>query len=244
MKTRFLMMPLLLAGMALSFVACGDDENDELPGLSEITPYWFGYPVDTVSLTVAPQAATAADKPILVTASSPGTAELSLSSAYNDPDGTTFHAEPKVHIQLSIDADTARVEHVGRLGATKENDDAGYYNQGDTTTTYREMDFSMGNQKIHLKYTSEEIKHANSNGENVYIPYLGLNGSGFNIGEPRLTEIVPATQPNFSQSTGKTYDVRAVFTVDFLSTHASIKPFTLYFEIQFIAVTERTPDGF
>ena len=185
----------------------------------------------------------AADKPLLVTASSPATVELSLSSAYNDPDGTVFHAEPKVHIQLSIDADTVKVEHRGKLGAAQENDNAGYNNQGSTMTTFRESEYSIGNQKIHVRYTSEEIKHTNSNGENVCIPSLRLNGLGFNMGDPVLTEIVPTTQSNDSQSTGKTYDVRAVFTVDFLSTHASIKPFTLYFEIKFIAVTERTPDG-
>ena len=262
MKVK-LLFPMLLTGMAFFFNACSSDEDE----LKEFEPYSVSN-VDTVWLNRDQHMATA-DNPAVVTATSPVAIQMSLPSTYTDPDGTIFRAEPETSIQASIDADTVRVANIAQLmGIYSRKSDGEMYEKDGMLIHDQDLVFAMGGQNIHIKYYSEQIAHHNSEGMEVSIPYLHLEGTGVKFGQPTAIEIPPVAaaesdeispsdaahikairlkpinqpQTRDGLTAEQAYDVSVIFTVDFLTGTLAVQPFTLYCKVKFVGIVEATDD--
>lgn len=242
-------------------IACGNDEVEpetEQPQPQD-TPDDEGQ-VEAVTLTLDDQTATI-DNPAEVSSSTPTTVEMSLASTYTEPDGTSFQAQPKASVHLSVDADTIRgVDIADVLAISRTKDTDSQQTQGETLTTQMEQHYAIGQQKVRFNISYERIDHLNTAGKVVTLPYMHLSSA--TAGEtssvekqatpqaarPRVAAIRlrPTVQPQTrgSVTSEQTYDVSVTFTIEATPTNAGeqTEARTLAFDVQYVAVVETTTE--
>lgn len=245
------------------FTACGDDEAEPKPGTEQpqqgTTPDQEGK-VGAVTLTLDNQTATTAN-PAVVSSSTPTTVDMSLASTYTEPDGTTFQAQPKASVHLSVDADTIRgvdVADVVAISRTKDTDSQ--QTQGEIVTTQVEQHYAIGKQTVRFNISYERIDHHNTAGKVVTLPYMRLSSAipgetstiekqaTAKAARPRLTAVrlhpvaKPATRGSITSE--QVYDVSVTFTVEATPTNAGkqTEARTLAFDVHYVAVVETTTE--
>ena len=245
------------------FTACGDDEAEPKPGTEQpqqgTTPDQEGK-VGAVTLTLDNQTATTAN-PAVVSSSTPTTVNMSLASTYTEPDGTTFQAQPKASVHLTVDADTIRgvdVADVVAISRIKDTDNQ--QTQGEIVTTQVEQHYAIGKQTVRFNISYERIDHHNTAGKVVTLPYMRLSSATpgetstiekqatAKAARPRLTAVRlrPVVQPatRGSITSEQVYDVSVTFTVEATPTNAAepMEARTLAFDVHYVAVVETTTE--
>ncbi len=245
------------------FTACGDDEAEPKPGTEQpqqgTTPDQEGK-VGAVTLTLENQTATTAN-PAVVSSSTPTTVDMSLASTYTEPDGTTFQAQPKASVHLSVDADTIRgVDVADVIAISRIKDTDNQQTQGEIVTTQVEQQYAIGKQTVRFNISYERIDHHNTAGRVVTLPYMRLSSTTpgetstiekqttAKAARPRLAAIRmrpvanPATRGSITSE--QVYDVSVTFTIEATPTNAGepMDARTLAFDVHYVAVVKTTTE--
>ena len=245
---------LFLAAIALAVLptSCSkDDPIDQPPFQQEEQGQ-----VETVTLTLDDQTATV-DNPTVVNSSTPTTVGMSLVSTYTEPDGSAFHAEPKATVQLAVEADTIRGQHMADVvSISRIKDINSQQTSGETIITQMEQRYAIGAQTVRFDMAYERIDHHNSAGKVVTLPYMRLSSATpgetssvekqatAKVARPRVAAIRlrPVAQPatRGSITSEQVYEVSVTFTIEATPTNTDkqIASRTLAFEVRYVAIVE------
>lgn len=245
---------LFLAAIALAVLptSCSkDDPIDQPPFQQEEQGQ-----VETVTLTLDDQTATV-DNPTVVNSATPTSVGMSLVSTYTEPDGSAFHAEPKATVQLAVEADTIRGQHMADVvSISRIKDINSQQTSGETIITQMEQRYAIGAQTVRFDMAYERIDHHNSAGKVVTLPYMRLSSATpgetssvekqatAKVARPRVAAIRlrPVAQPatRGSITSEQVYEVSVTFTIEATPTNTDkqIASRTLAFEVRYVAIVE------
>ena len=252
MKIKLWMTAIAALCISAGFSSCSKD--DEQKPEQENKDKNNGK-VEAVVMTMDEKTATP-ENPAVASASTPTTVEMSLATTYTEPNGTTFHANPKASVKLTLETDTVRSASIADIvSISRTKDVSSQHTEGEVITTLAEQHYSLGGQTVRFQMTSERIDHRNTAGNTVTLPYLRLSGA--KPGEtttaetrstplPHVTTIrlrpLPTTRGSII--TEQAYDVSVCFTVDATPTSTSddAAPRTLSFQADYVVIVENTTE--
>lgn len=256
MKRNFWIAVIAALFLSGGFTSCGDDELDVTPVENNNNNNNNGE-VKAVVLTLDDKTATA-ENPAVASAATPTTVEMSLASTYTEPNGTTFRAEPKASVKLTVEKDIIHAANLAELvSISRTKDTDSQHTDGEVITTQAEQHYALGGQTIRFQMSSERIDHRNTAGKTVTLPYLRLSGAKPGEATTAETHSAPQThvtairlrpvslpQTRGSITTQEAYDVCVNFSVDATPTNAgdNAAPRTLSFQTHYVAIVENTTE--
>lgn len=182
--------------------------------------------------------------------------ELSYPSSYTDPDGTVFSCEPKAYIKVKAPKDTLYADSYEKLVYVGEKDRVSdNVVSGEVTLKKLQQTFVVGSgayeSVIIFDKGYEIVKHVNSLGETIEMPYLKAVSAKFSsVGAEERSGIETSIKPVYcarmtradGDESNKKYDITVTFTVDLsgVNTAESVNQ-TLTFEIDFPGVVGTPP---
>ena len=224
----------------------GDEENTEGQ-------------VESVTISLDEGTATI-ENPAVVSASTPTTVSMAVTTNYTEPDGTTFQASPKASVTLSIDADTVKCKTIGELLAISRTvDKDSRQTEGETVTTKAERHYAIGGQTVRFDVAYERIDHKNTAGKVVTLPYMLLSSPIPGELEETMKETRAAFRPRVaairmrpsykaatrgSITQEEVYDISVTFTAEATPVNAGTElgKRTIAFDVEYVAIVGTPPN--